>query len=151
MDLNSQRRHWHHSKPTTFYSLDHVNQGDMQVLNVPWTCCAFRSTSDLRRYFLCSHSSLLQYVCTLMAQLVFIFSFFLHILETLDLANYLVWFRFSPTTFDRRGRKLIWKLQLEPTMPMAGIEPGPPAQHAIALYIKPLPPEKDLSRSLYSK
>ena len=50
-----------------------------------------------------------------------------------------VWFHFS-YHLRPRGRKIIWILQLDPNMPLVGIEPGPPAQQARALSITLLPP-----------
>ena len=63
---------------------------------------------------------------------------FFYILKTLDHAIYHVWFHPLPTTLDRRGRKS--SEYCNSTMPMAGIEPGPPAQQVRALSTTPLPP-----------
>ena len=60
-----------------------------------------------------------------------------------------VWFHFS-YHLRPRGRKIIWILQLDPNMPLVGIEPGPPVQQARALSITPLPPGSNFTRWLYS-
>ena len=87
--------------------------------------------------FLCSHSLLLHNARPQMAWLGYIF---FNILEILDHPTYHPWYHFLPTTLDGRGRKIICTIQLNPTMPRAGIKLGPPAQQARALSISPLPP-----------
>ena len=62
-------------------------------------------------------------------------SLFFYILDTVD-----VWFHFLRTTIDRSGRKIIWILQLDPSMRTAGIERGLLAQQARTPSITPLPP-----------
>ena len=63
--------------------------------------------------------------------------FFLFFLEILDHAKLLSLVQL-PTTLDQEGEKP--SEYCNSTMPMAGIEPGPPAQQARALSITPLPP-----------
>ena len=47
-----------------------------------------------------------------LARIFLFLSLFSYILEMLDHANYHVWFHLLPTTLDRRGRTIIWILQL---------------------------------------
>ena len=61
-------------------------------------------------------------------------------METLDHANYCVWFHFCDLPpYAQREKKPSELLQTLMLLPTAGIKPGPPVQQGSVLSITPLP------------